>query len=121
MVNLCLLQKGSYFDNNDTEVFLLFILQKDFDIFQVHLCEAFLCIFDKMNSPFLYLLVLLVLVLFILVFFNLLIIIFFVIIGSNFYIIHNILRNLFSFNNILTFFSKHLRMRIFTCSKKRID
>ena len=120
MLNFSLLQKGSYFNNDDTAVFLLFILQKYFDIFQVLLCEAFLCVFDKINSPYLYLLVLLVLVIFILVFFNLLIRIFFIIIRRNFYIIKNILRNLFSFNNILTFFSKYLRMRIFMCSKKEL-
>ena len=33
-------------------------------------------------------------------------------IWRNFYIINNILRNIFSFNNIFTFFYKHLNLRI---------
>ena len=34
--------------------FFLFLLQKDSDIFQVILFEAFLCLFDNVYLPFLY-------------------------------------------------------------------
>ena len=42
---LMLLQKDSYLDHDDTGVFFLFLLQKDFDIFHVLLFEAFVCFF----------------------------------------------------------------------------
>ena len=41
-------------------------------------------------------------------------------IRRNFYILNDVLRNLFFFDNIFTFFEKHSRAIIFACSKNRI-
>ena len=40
-----LLEKDSSFDNDDTDAFFLFLLQKDFGTFHVLLIETFLCFF----------------------------------------------------------------------------
>ena len=40
-------QKDSYYVNDDTDGFFLFLLQKDFDIFCMLLIGAFLCVFDN--------------------------------------------------------------------------
>ena len=38
-----LLQKDLYFDHDDTDVCIIFLIQKDFNIFYLLLFEAFLC------------------------------------------------------------------------------
>ena len=101
----------------------LFFLQKDFDIFHALLFDAFLCVFDNIYLPFLYLekkfykiyffnflhnsfvRIFFISIFFIRTFFTIIFFsrIFSVRIRRNFYtsIIYNILRNLFFFNNIL--------------------
>ena len=92
-----------------TPFFLL--LQKDFDIFCVLLFEAFLCVFHIFVYPY-YIkkkkyknifisYVSIFLIFFIRIFF---IRIFFIGIRINFYIVNNILSNLFCFNNIFALF-----------------
>ena len=45
----------------------------------------------------------------------------FIRIRKNLFIVSNILSHLFFFNNIFTFFKKHLSLIIFTCFKNRIN
>ena len=69
---LFLLQKDSYYIHDDTDTFLfvlqkdfgiclgpfsaffIFLLWKDFNIFHMPLFEAFLCVYDNIYLPFLY-------------------------------------------------------------------
>ena len=47
-------QKDFYYIHNDTDAFFLFLLKKDFDIFQVLLFEVFFCVFDNIYLSFVY-------------------------------------------------------------------
>ena len=84
----------------------LFLFQKDFDIFCVLLYEAFPCVFHifvyhyyikKKNYKNIF-------ISYVSIFLIFFIRIFFIGIRINFYIVNNILTNLFCFNNIFTLF-----------------